>query len=423
MSRAFWERNEPLANKNLTGVGGDEVEKDNKVPDGTLTDFLSPIQDVIEDIRNGRMVVVVDDEDRENEGDLIVAAQMATPESINFMAKYGRGLICLAMTGERIDQLGLSLMSNDNRSQFETAFTTSIEAREGVTTGISASDRARTVAVAIDPSHGRDDIVTPGHIFPLRAQDGGTLVRTGHTEAAVDLSRLAGLNPSGVICEIMNEDGTMARLPDLVKFAQYHDLKIATIADLIAYRLKNDSIVERSITTRITREHGGDFKLIVYRNRVSGAEHLALVKGDIDSGKPVLVRMHAVNILDDMIHDTSNQRENELEGAIRAVGEEGSGVIVIIREPWAEKLSNQVRARHRVPTESGSSSEEGSLQSEGGQETAPPALRDFGVGAQILSDLGIREMTLLTNRARAIIGLEGFGLSVVERRPIDQVQE
>ena len=423
MSRAFWERNEPLANKNLTGVGGDAVDKDTQVSDGTLTDFLSPIQDVIEDIRNGRMVVVVDDEDRENEGDLIVAAQMATPESINFMAKYGRGLICLAMTGERIDQLGLSLMSNDNRSQFETAFTTSIEAREGVTTGISASDRARTVAVAIDPSHGRDDIVTPGHIFPLRAQDGGTLVRTGHTEAAVDLSRLAGLNPSGVICEIMNEDGTMARLPDLVKFAQYHDLKIATIADLIAYRLKNDSIVERSITTRITREHGGDFKLIVYRNRVSGAEHLALVKGDIDSGKPVLVRMHAVNILDDMIHDTSNQRENELEGAIRAVGEEGSGVIVIIREPWAEKLSNQVRARHRVPTEPGSSSEEGSLQSEGGQETAPPALRDFGVGAQILSDLGIREMTLLTNRARAIIGLEGFGLSVVERRPIDQVQE
>ena len=423
MSRAFWERNEPLANKNLTGVGGDADDKDTQVPDETLTDFLSPIQDVIEDIRNGRMVVVVDDEDRENEGDLIVAAQMATPESINFMAKYGRGLICLAMTGERIDQLGLSLMSNDNRSQFETAFTTSIEAREGVTTGISASDRARTVAVAIDPSHGRDDIVTPGHIFPLRAQDGGTLVRTGHTEAAVDLSRLAGLNPSGVICEIMNEDGTMARLPDLVKFAQYHDLKIATIADLIAYRLKNDSIVERSITTRITREHGGDFKLIVYRNRVSGAEHLALVKGDIDSGKPVLVRMHAVNILDDMIHDTSNQRENELEGAIRAVGEEGSGVIVIIREPWAEKLSNQVRARHRVPTEPGSSSEEGSLQSEGGQETAPPALRDFGVGAQILSDLGIREMTLLTNRARAIIGLEGFGLSVVERRPIDQVQE
>ncbi len=412
-----------MANKNLTGVSKDEVDKTTETPTAALTDYLSPIQDVIEDIRNGRMVVVVDDEDRENEGDLIVAAQMATPESINFMAKYGRGLICLAMTGARIDQLGLSLMSNDNRSQFETAFTTSIEAREGVTTGISASDRARTVAVAIDPLHGRDDIVTPGHIFPLRAQDGGTLVRTGHTEAAVDLSRLAGLNPSGVICEIMNEDGTMARLPDLVKFAQFHDLKIATIADLIAYRLKNDSIVERSITTRITREHGGDFKLIVYRNRVSGAEHLALVKGDIDNGKPVLVRMHAVNILDDMIHDTTNQRENELEGAIRAIGEEGAGIIVIIREPWAEKLSNQVRARHRVPSDPGSVSEEGSPHSEGGQETAPPALRDFGVGAQILSDLGIREMKLLTNRARAIKGLEGFGLSVVERRPITVTKE
>ena len=412
-----------MANQNVTDVSTDEVDKITEMPTETLTDFLSPIHDVIEDIRNGRMVVVVDDEDRENEGDLIVAAQMATPESINFMAKYGRGLICLAMTGERIDQLGLSLMSNDNRSQFETAFTTSIEAREGVTTGISASDRARTVAVAIDPLHGRDDIVTPGHIFPLRAQDGGTLVRTGHTEAAVDLSRLAGLNPSGVICEIMNEDGTMARLPDLVKFAQFHELKIATIADLIAYRLKNDSIVERSITTRITREHGGDFKLIVYRNRVSGAEHLALVKGDIDNGKPVLVRMHAVNILDDMIHDTTNQRENELEGAIRAIGNEGTGVIVIIREPWAEKLSNQVRARHRVPTDPGSASEDGPHHLEGGQETAPPALRDFGVGAQILSDLGIREMTLLTNRARAIKGLEGFGLSVVGRRPIEASQE
>jgi 3,4-dihydroxy 2-butanone 4-phosphate synthase/GTP cyclohydrolase II len=327
------------------------------------------------------------------------------------------------MTGERIDQLGLSLMSNDNRSQFETAFTTSIEAREGVTTGISASDRARTIAVAIDPSHGRDDIVTPGHVFPLRAQDGGTLVRTGHTEAAVDLSRLAGLNPSGVICEIMNEDGTMARLPDLVKFAQFHGLKVATIADLIAYRLKNDSIVERSITTRITRKHGGDFKLIVYRNRVSGAEHLALVKGDIDAGKPVLVRMHAVNILDDMIHDTTNQRDNELEGAIRAIGEEGAGIVVIIREPWAEKLSNQVRARHRVPTDPVAASTEVAVSSEEGRETAPPALRDFGVGAQILVDLGVKDMILLTNRTRAIKGLEGFGLSVVDRRPIKATEE
>lgn len=388
-----------------------------------FTEFLSPISDVIEDIRNGKMVVVVDDEDRENEGDLIVAGQMSTPDAVNFMAKYGRGLICLAMTGERVDQLGLSLMSSDNRSQFETAFTTSIEAREGVTTGISASDRARTIAVAIDPAHGRDEIVTPGHVFPLRAQDGGTLVRTGHTEAAVDLARLAGLNPSGVICEIMNEDGTMARLPDLVKFAQFHGLKVATIADLIAYRLRNDSIVERSMTTRIARNHGGDFKLIVYRNRVSDAEHLALVKGDISGDEPVLVRMHAVNILDDMIHDTTNSRESELEGALQAIGAEGRGVVVIIREPWAEKLSNQVRARHRMPTDPVAASAEVAVPPEDGRETAPPALRDFGVGAQILADLGVKEMVLLTNRARAIKGIEGFGLSVVGRRPIELVEE
>ena len=408
-----------MADKKLTLVelsGTDETPQE--LADRNLREFLSPIPEVIQDIRNGRMVVVVDDEDRENEGDLIIAAQMATPDSINFMAKYGRGLICLAMTGDRIDQLGLSLMSSDNRSQFETAFTTSIEAREGVTTGISAADRAQTVAVAIDPSKGRNDIVTPGHVFPLRAQDGGTLVRTGHTEAAVDLSRLAGLNPSGVICEIMNEDGTMARLPDLVEFANLHGLKIATIADLIAYRLKNDSIVERSITTRVNRENGGEFKLIVYRNRVSGAEHLALVKGEIRSNKPVLVRMHAVNILDDMIHDTTNQRDYELEGAIRTIGEEGTGVIVIIREPWAEKLSNQVRARHRMPADPLSASAEVSVSSEEGREIAPPALRDFGVGAQILSDLGIKEMILLTNRTRAIKGLEGFGLSVSDRRSI-----
>jgi len=409
-----------VADNKLTVVGKDAVAEAAKED---FTEFLSPISDVIEDIRNGKMVVVVDDEDRENEGDLIVAGQMATPDAINFMAKYGRGLICLAMTGERVDQLGLSLMSSDNRSQFETAFTTSIEAREGVTTGISASDRARTVAVAIDPAHGRDEIVTPGHIFPLRAQDGGTLVRTGHTEAAVDLARLAGLNPSGVICEIMNEDGTMARLPDLVTFAQFHGLKVATIADLIAYRLRNDSIVERSMTTRIARKHGGDFKLIVYRNRVSDAEHLALVKGDISGDEPVLVRMHAVNILDDMIHDTTNNRESELEGALQTIGAEGRGVVVIIREPWAEKLSNQVRARHRTPTDPVAASSEVAVSSDEGRETAPPALRDFGVGAQILADLGVKEMVLLTNRARAIKGIEGFGLSVVGRRPIEKVEE
>jgi 3,4-dihydroxy 2-butanone 4-phosphate synthase/GTP cyclohydrolase II len=411
-----------LADNKFTVVGKGEVAAA-RAEGEDFSEFLSPIADVIEDIRNGRMVVVVDDEDRENEGDLIVAAQMATPETVNFMAKYGRGLVCLALTRERIDQLGLSLMSSDNRSQFETAFTTSIEAREGVTTGISASDRARTIAVAIDAANDRDDIVTPGHIFPLRAQDGGTLVRTGHTEAAVDLARLAGLNPSGVICEIMNEDGTMARLPDLVKFAQFHGMKVATIADLIAYRLRNDSIVERLITTRITRKHGGEFRLIVYRNRVSGAEHLALVKGDISGDEPVLVRMHAVNILDDMIHDTTNHREFELEGAIRAIGKEGRGVVVIIREPWAEKLSNQVRARHRTPSDPMAASAEISVSQDEGRETAPPALRDFGVGAQILADLGVKEMVLLTNRARAIKGLEGFGLTAVDRRPIEYEEE
>lgn len=409
-----------MSDNKFTVVGKEAVAEAAKED---FTEFLSPISDVIEDIRNGKMVIVVDDEDRENEGDLIVAGQMATPDAINFMAKYGRGLICLAMTGERVDHLGLSLMSSDNRSQFETAFTTSIEAREGVTTGISASDRARTIAVAIDPANGRDEIVTPGHVFPLRAQDGGTLVRTGHTEAAVDLARLAGLNPSGVICEIMNEDGTMARLPDLVKFAQFHNLKVATIADLIAYRLRNDSIVERSMTTRIARKHGGDFKLIVYRNRVSNAEHLALVKGDISGDEPVLVRMHAVNILDDMIHDTTNSRESELEGALQTVGAEGRGVVVIIREPWAEKLSNQVRARHRVPSDPVAASAEVAVSPDDGRETEPPALRDFGVGAQILADLGVKEMVLLTNRARAIKGIEGFGLSVVGRRPIEKVEE
>ena len=408
-----------MSDNKLTVVGKEAVAE---AAQEDLSEFLSPISEVIEDIRNGKMVVVVDDEDRENEGDLIVAGQMATPDAINFMAKYGRGLICLAMTGDRVDHLGLSLMSSDNRSQFETAFTTSIEARDGVTTGISASDRARTIAVAIDPANGRDEIVTPGHVFPLRAQDGGTLVRTGHTEAAVDLARLAGLNPSGVICEIMNEDGTMARLPDLVKFAQFHGLKLATIADLIAYRLRNDSIVERSMTTRITRDRGGDFKLIVYRNRVSDAEHLALVKGDISGDEPVQVRMHAVNILDDMIHDTTNSRESELEGALQAIGEEGRGVMVIIREPWAEKLSNQVRARHQAPADPAAASSEVAMSSDDGRETASPALRDFGVGAQILADLGLKEIVLLTNRARAIKGIEGFGLTVVGRKPVEKVE-
>src|SRR5579871_2131145 len=265
----------------------------------TFSELVSPTETIIEEARNGRMFVLVDDEDRENEGDLVIPAQMATPEAINFMAKYGRGLICLAMTDERVRELGLPLMSPSNESRLRTAFTISIEAREGVTTGISAPDRARTIAVAIDPSKGRNDIVSPGHVFPLVAKEGGVLVRTGHTEAAVDISRLAGLNPSGVICEIMNDDGTMARRADLIAFAQLHGLKVATIADLIAYRLRHDRIVERKLETTFTSQYGGEWKLIIYASKVPYAEHIVLVKGDIMHGAPVMTRMHAINMLDD----------------------------------------------------------------------------------------------------------------------------
>ena len=384
-------------------------------------DYLSKIEDVLEDIRNGRMVILVDDEDRENEGDLVVAAQMATPEVVNFMARYGRGLICLAMTSQRVGQIGLSLMSRENRTRHQTAFTVSIEAREGVTTGISASDRSRTIAVAIDPTKNREDIVTPGHVFPLVAQDGGVLERAGHTEASVDIARLAGLNPSGVICEVMNDDGSMARLPDLVPFAQFHGLKIATIADLIAYRLKNDKIVERSLETQMTRRLGGEFKLIVYNNKVSGAEHVALVKGDISTPEPVLVRMHAVNILDDVLHDETAGRSGEIESALRIVGEEGRGIVVLIRDTWTQRFSNQVRQRHELPMDPNLVSAEVSITNDDQQPLAPPVLRDYGVGAQILRDLGVHDMILLTNHTRTIAGLDGYGLKVVERRPIPPI--
>ena len=388
-----------------------------------LTSFLSPIEDVIEDIRNGRLVILVDDEDRENEGDLVVAGQMATPDAVNFMAKYGRGLVCLALTEQRVQQIGVSLMSSENRTRHQTAFTVSIEAREGVTTGISASDRARTIAVAIDPTKGKDDIVTPGHVFPLVAQDGGVLERAGHTEASVDIARLAGLNASGVICEVMNDDGTMARLPDLVPFAQFHGLKIATIADLIAYRLKNDTLVERRLETLMNRHHGGEFRLIVYANRISGAEHVAVVKGDISGDEPVLVRMHAVNILDDVLHDDVGGRAAEIESSLRLVGESGRGVVVLIRDTWAQSFSNQVRQRHELPMDLQSASAEVSVTTAEPHALTPPALRDYGVGAQILCDLGVKDMVLLTNRARAIIGLEGYGLRVIERRPIPPIRD
>jgi 3,4-dihydroxy 2-butanone 4-phosphate synthase/GTP cyclohydrolase II len=367
--------------------------------------FLSSIEDIIDDARNGRMFILVDDEERENEGDLVIPAQMATPDAINFMAKHGRGLICLALTAKRSGELGLELMSTSNRSRHETAFTVSIEAREGVTTGISAPDRARTVSVAIDPEKGAEDIGSPGHVFPLVARDGGVLVRTGHTEASVDVARLAGLNPSGVICEIMNEDGTMARLNDLISFAQFHGLKIGSIADLIAYRLRHDRIVDRAGEIVLHSQFGGDFKLHLYVNRISKAEHVALVKGDITTPGPVMVRMHAANLLDDMLGDHDRGKSGELQAAMRMIGRVGRGVVVLLREPQMNYLSAQIAAR---------------VARARGENVAPqPELRDYGVGAQILLDLGVHEMVLLSNTKRTIVGLDGYGLTISEQRPID----
>ena len=363
-------------------------------------EIVSPPEAIIEEARNGRMVILVDDEGREDEGDLVVPAQMATPQAINFMARYGRGLICLALTRERVEQLGLPLMSRQNGTRHQTAFTVSIEAREGVTTGISAPDRARTVAVAIDPSKGPQDIVTPGHVFPLMARDGGVLVRAGHTEAAVDIARLAGLNPSGVICEIMNDDGTMARRGDLIRFAQFHNLKIGTIAELIAYRRRNDRIIARALETAFESRYGGRFRMVVYVNKVAYAEHIALVKGEIAGEEPVLVRMHALNVLDDVLGDRSSGKGGELQAAMRMIAEAGKGVVVLIREPLPTSLSDRVRQRIDQ------------------RNNASSTLRDYGIGAQILSDLGVQKMILLSNTRRTIVGLEGHGLSVVGQRPI-----
>ena len=366
----------------------------------SFVEVISPIEEVIEEARNGRMVVLVDDEDRENEGDLVIPAQMATPEVINFMAKHARGLICLALTHQRVEQLKLPLMPQQNASRLRTAFTVSIEAREGVTTGISAPDRARTIATAIDPTKGHEDLVTPGHIFPLMARDGGVLVRTGHTEAAVDIARLAGLNPSGVICEIMNDDGTMARRPDLVRFAQFHGIKIATIADLIAYRRRHDRLVECRLESRFDSKYGGTFKLYIYVNTVAYVEHIALVKGDITTPEPVPVRMHALNVLEDVLGSNAGGRGGVLQHAMEMIADIGRGVVVLLREPLPTSLLDRMR----------------SVDGTGGPPV--PELRDYGVGAQILFDLGVREMILLSTTHRTIVGLEGYGLTVVEERRI-----
>jgi len=358
--------------------------------------FKSTTAELIEEAKRGRMFVLVDDEDRENEGDLVIPAQMATPEAVNFMAKHGRGLICLALERQRVEQLGLPLMSMRNGTRHQTAFTISIEARDGISTGISAFDRARTIQVAIDPAKGAGDIVTPGHVFPLVAREGGVLVRTGHTEAAVDVARLAGLQPAGVICEVLNEDGSMARRDDLVQFAQFHGLKIGTIADLIAYRRRYDRIVERTLETNFESRFGGTFKLHVYTNTIAHAEHVALVKGDLHTDDPVLVRMHAMSILDDVLADAHSGRGGELAAAMRLIEREGRGVVVLIREPLATSLSDAVRRRAGAEVPAKSRAE----------------LRDYGVGAQILLDLGVRRMILLSNHKKTIVGLEGYGLTV-----------
>ena len=364
--------------------------------------YLSTPEEIVDEARNGRMFILVDDEDRENEGDLVIPAQMATPEKINFMARYGRGLICLALTKRRIDELGLDLMSRNNGTRHETAFTTSIEARDGVTTGISAADRARTVAVAIDSGKGRDEIVTPGHVFPLVARDGGVLVRAGHTEAAVDVARLAGLNPSGVICEIMNDDGTMSRLDDLVAFAQLHNLKIGTIRDLIAYRRRHDHLVEKRAEMNFESRWGGTWKAMTFHNKATGDETIALVKGRIDPAKPTLVRMHTASFFVDMFGEES-ERSGLLPRSMEAIAEDGTGVIVVINRPMKDSLSRFIK-----------------LRGEGKGAGAPEVeeLRDYGVGAQILAELGVEEMILLTNTHHTLVGLEGYGLSIVGERAI-----
>jgi 3,4-dihydroxy 2-butanone 4-phosphate synthase/GTP cyclohydrolase II len=361
----------------------------------SFADFISPTEELLEEARRGRMFILVDDEDRENEGDLVIPAQFATPDAINFMARYARGLICLSMTRARVDQLGLPLMAQSNGTRHQTAFTVSIEARDGVTTGISAADRARTVAVAINPELGREHIVTPGHVFPLVAREGGTLVRAGHTEAAVDFARLAGLNPSGVICEIMNDDGTMARMPDLVAFAQHHGLKLGTIADLIAHRRRTEKLVRRVEEGEIEQAIGGTWRAIVYESTAAQGEHLALVKGDVSTDAPVLVRMHAASLFREIV---SGRGLGDLHAAMRMIDAAGRGVVVLLRDPRPDALSIRLKR--------------------GPSHAIAPEIRDYGIGAQILDDLGVKRIIRLSNNPRPLIGLEGYGLQVLETRPI-----
>ena len=371
------------------------------------TDFLSSIEDVLEDARNGRMFILVDAEDRENEGDLIIPAQMATPDAINFMAKHGRGLICLALTEARASQLHLDLMPRHNEGRHQTAFTVSIEAREGITTGISAHDRARTISVAIDSSKGHEDLATPGHVFPLIAREGGVLMRAGHTEAVVDVARLAGLNPAGVICEIMNDDGTMARMPDLIAFSQLHGLKIATIADLIAYRRKHDSIVQLSRKTEVESVFGGTFGLRVYNTTIEPVEeHIALIKGDISDGGPVPVRVHAANVFSDILGIGTGVEEKSLVNkAMEFIAAEDRGVVILIRDIWPSAVSDRLKVEDTDERET---------------DATDKRILEIGIGSQILHDLGVREIVLLSNSPLPkVVGLEGYGLTIVGHQRLD----